>query len=50
MKAYTDISGIRRLGKVTKKNKATCYLKIMIGAKTSFIVKRHIIKHNVRFI
>lgn len=44
---YVDVSGSRRLGKVVKVNYSTTWVKIMKGAKTSFIIKRHNIKHNV---
>jgi hypothetical protein len=50
MKAYVDVNNTRRLGRILKRNGKTIWVKIMTGAKTSFKVKRHIIKHNVRFV
>jgi len=49
-KAYVNLSDTRRLGKVIKMNDKTVWVSIMDGASTSFIVKRHIDKHNVRFV
>jgi len=48
MKAMVNVSNTQRLGKVVKLNDKTVWVKIMEGAKTSFVIKRHIIKHNVR--
>lgn len=50
MKAYFDTSKSRRLGKVTKRNTHTVWVKMMIGAKSHVVIKRHINKHNVRFV
>jgi len=49
MRVYTDLSNKRRLGKVVKLNNKTIWLRIMIGAIKSIVVKRHINKHHVRF-
>jgi hypothetical protein len=47
-KMYCDVGGVRRLGYCTKLNDKTVWMKIMKGARTSFTIKRHIVKHNVR--
>jgi len=41
-----DFGGCRRLGKVMKYNHHTLWVKIMLGASTYTIVKRHKKKHN----
>jgi hypothetical protein len=48
-KAYFDFSGSRRMGKVVKLNRKTLWVKVMIGAKSHVIIKRHARKHRVRF-
>lgn len=47
MKVFVDLSSGRRLGKVIKMNEHTCWVKILFGAKTFRIIKRHFIKHHV---
>lgn len=37
---FTTVAGKRRLGRVTKFNKKSCWVKIMKGARTFFIIKR----------
>jgi hypothetical protein len=45
---FVDVSnGKRRIGQVDAINHKTTWVKIMIGAKTSIIIKRHNKKHNV---
>lgn len=45
-KVFTDFAGGRRLGYIVKRNTHTVWVKIMMGAKSSITIKRHIIKHN----
>lgn len=47
MIVFVDLNGGRRLGQVTKRNSRTIWVKVMIGAKSSITIKRHIVKHNV---
>ena len=44
MKAFVNVSNKRRLGEVVKVNDKTIHIKIMKGAKTNFVIKRHIKK------
>jgi hypothetical protein len=43
-----DVGGIRRLGRPVTVNKKSGWFRIMKGAKTSFVIKRNYVKHNVR--
>jgi len=45
-----DVGGIRRLGVPVTVNKKSGWFRIMEGAKTSYVIKRHYRKHNVRFV
>lgn len=48
MKVSFNLSnGRRRIGHVVRKNDKTVVVKMMKGAKTFKIIKRHIKKHNV---
>lgn len=47
---FCDVNGTRRLGKVVRVNTKTAVLKIMVGAKSSFTIKRHKIKHNLKLV
>ncbi|MHA2039660.1 MAG: hypothetical protein ACW98X_24855 [Promethearchaeota archaeon] len=47
-KAFFNISGTRRMGRVLKVNNKTMWVKVMIGAKSYIHIKRHIEKHKVR--
>ena len=44
---FVDLGNKRRLGRIVKANKHTVWVKIMIGARNSFYVQRHRIKHNI---
>ena len=44
---FCTVGGKRRLGRVVCFNSHTVLLKIMSGAKSSFIIKRHNKKHNL---
>jgi hypothetical protein len=47
-KTFVDLAGTRRLvSKVAKINEHTYWVKIMIGATKSIVVKRHLKKHHV---
>ena len=46
---FVDLSGGRRIGLVTEINHKTTWVKIMMGAKTYIIIRRHNKKHNVVF-
>jgi len=48
-KVYFNLGGKRRLGIVIQPNIKTIQVKVMVGAYKSIIVKRHRIKHNVKF-
>lgn len=45
-----NFQGVRRVAWIMKVNYYTTIVKIMIGAKTSAIIKRHNKKHNLRVI
>lgn len=47
IKVFVDLSGSRRLGKLIKMNDHTCWVKIMFGARTYRIIKRHFVKHHI---
>jgi hypothetical protein len=47
-KYFATVSGKRRIGEIIKANHKTMWMKFMLGAKTYFIIKRHIEKHDVR--
>ena len=47
MIVFVDLAGTRRLGKIVKINTLTTWVKVMNGAQTFSVVKRHNIKHNV---
>jgi hypothetical protein len=49
MKVIVDLAGKRRVGHVVKPNDHTVWVKIMKGAQTYDIIKRHRDKHNVKF-
>lgn len=45
---HVDLRGVRRLGKVIGViNQKTMWVKVMKGAKTYDVIKRHNVKHNV---
>lgn len=44
-----DVSGQRRIGQVVVWNRCTAWVKIMKGAKSSFTIKRHKSKHNLKW-
>jgi ribosomal protein S1 len=45
---FVDVSnGNRRIGEVVEINNLTTWVKIMIGAKTSIVIKRHNVKHHL---
>jgi hypothetical protein len=46
-KTFVDLAGTRRLVRVAKVNEHTYWVKIMIGATKSIIIKRHLKKHHV---
>ena len=50
MIAYFNLSGKRRLGHVVGLNHHTLWVRVMKGAKTSFTIKRHLVKHMVKII
>ena len=45
-----DVGGIRRVGRPITMNKKTGWFRIMKGAKTSFVIKRHYDKHRVLYV
>ena len=47
---YVDVGAGRRLGHVVKCNHYTVWVRIMMGAKTSFTIKRHFNKHGVTWL
>jgi len=47
MKVFVDLAGTRRLGKVVTINTLTTWVKVMHGAQTFSVIKRHNLKHNV---
>ena len=45
---FVDVmNGKRRIGKVVEINNWTTWVKIMIGARTSIVIKRHNEKHHI---
>jgi hypothetical protein len=45
---FVDVMhGKRRIGEVVEINNWTTWVKIMIGAKTSIVIKRHNVKHHL---
>ena len=46
-KVFVDLAGNRRVGHVVKRNEYTVWVKVMKGARTYDIIKRHVTKHNV---
>lgn len=50
VRAFFTVSGKRRLGVPVKINNKTMWIKVMKGAKTYFIIKRHFVKHNFQLI
>jgi len=46
---FVDLSGKRRIGHVLSFNAKTLWVKVMQGARTYIVVKRHYIKHRVRW-
>ena len=49
MKLIVDLAGKRRVGQVVKQNHLTVWVKVMKGAKSYDIIKRHRMKHNTKF-
>ena len=47
-KVFFRLSDKRRLGYVLKANSKTIWAKVMIGARNSIVIKRHIFKHNAK--
>jgi hypothetical protein len=48
MFVFVDVmNGKRRIGEVQLINNLTTWVKIMIGAKTSIVIKRHNVKHHL---
>lgn len=47
---YCNVSGVRRRCTLCIDNTYTCWVKVMIGAKSFIIIKRHKLKHNVRYV
>lgn len=47
IRVFFNLAGARRLGKVVKYNKHTLWAKVMKGAKTYDIIKRHVTDHNI---
>lgn len=45
---FVNVDGKRRLGRVVKVNWYTTWVKVMKGAKTSYTIKRHNQKGNVK--
>jgi len=45
---HCTVSGARRLGRVLRFNQKTVVVKVMSGARTSFVIKRHKVKHHLR--
>lgn len=45
-----DVGGIRRVGKPVTVNKKSGWFRIMQGANTSYVIKRHYVKHKVRVV
>jgi len=43
-----DVGGVRRVGKPVSVHQKTGWFRIMKGAKTSYVIKRHYVKHNVQ--
>lgn len=48
-KAFFNLSGGRRMGRIVKRNDKTVWVKVMFGAKTFSVIKRHIDKHKVSY-
>jgi len=45
---FVDVTnGKRRIGEVVEINNLTTWVKIMIGAKTAIVIKRHNVKHHM---
>jgi len=44
---FMDVDGKRRIGAPVSPNKKTGWFRIMDGAKSSYVIKRHYKKHNV---
>ena len=47
VKCFVDLGGKRRLGAIIRSNTHTLWVRIMLGAKSKLIVKRHKVKHHV---
>ena len=48
-KVYFTLNNKRRLGYVRTINSKTIWVRLLIGASNAIVVKRHIVKHNVKF-
>lgn len=46
---HCDLNGKRRIGSVLHYNRHTTVVRVMSGAKTSFLTTRHNTKHNIKF-
>jgi hypothetical protein len=44
---FVDLGNVRRLGVIVKANPYTMWVRIMLGARTSIVIKRHKLKHNL---
>jgi hypothetical protein len=46
---FCDLTDGRRMGSIVRLNDHTVWVKILLGAQTFFVIKRHIKKHNCFF-
>jgi len=46
-KLFINVGGVPRIGQLVKANSKTVWVRIMKGAKTNFVIKRHVKKHNL---
>ena len=44
-----DFNKGRRMGQLVKSNDKTGWFKIMMGARSSIVIKRHNVKHHISF-
>lgn len=49
MKCFFNLNDHRRIGTVVNLNAKTVWVKVVFGCNTTQIIKRHLAKHNVRF-
>ena len=44
---FINVGGVPRIGKLVKINIKTVWVRVMKGAKTNYVIKRHVKKHDL---